>query len=44
VRQGDRTGALELRGRERSIGRIEMTYVTIPNFKGQAAVCAEGLQ
>ena len=44
LRQGDRTGALDLKGWERSIDRIEMTYVTIPNFKGQATVCAEGLQ
>jgi hypothetical protein len=44
LRQGDRTRALDLRGRGRSINRIEMTYVTIPNFKGQATVCAEGLQ
>jgi hypothetical protein len=44
VRQGDHTRPLDLRGRGRSINRIEMTYVTIPNFKGQARVCAEGLQ
>jgi hypothetical protein len=44
LREGDRTRALDLRGWERSIRRIEMTYVTIPNFKGQATVCAEGLQ
>jgi hypothetical protein len=44
LRQGDRTRPLDLRGWERSIDRIEMTYVTIPNFKGQATVCAEGLQ
>lgn len=44
LRQGDRTRPLDLQGRERSIDRIEMTYVTIPNFKGQATVCAEGLQ
>jgi hypothetical protein len=44
LREGDRTRPLELRGWERSIDRIEMTYVTIPNFKGQATVCAEGLQ
>jgi hypothetical protein len=43
IRQGDRTRPLDLRGRQRSIDRIEMTYVTIPNFKGQATVCAEGL-
>jgi hypothetical protein len=44
IRRGDRTRPLDLRGRERVIRRIEMTYVTIPNFKGQATVCAEGLQ
>jgi hypothetical protein len=44
IRQGDRTRPLDLRGWERSISRVEMTYVTIPNFKGQATVCVEGLQ
>jgi hypothetical protein len=44
IRQGERTRPLDLRGRERVIRRIDMTYVTIPNFKGQATVCAEGLQ
>jgi hypothetical protein len=44
LREGDRTRPLDLRGWERVIDRIEMTYLTIPNFKGQATVCAEGLQ
>jgi hypothetical protein len=44
LRQGDRTPPLDLRGWERSIDRIEMRYRTIPNFKGLARVCAEGLQ
>jgi len=44
IRQGDRTRPLDLRGWERAINRVEMTYVTIPNFKGQATVCVEGLQ
>jgi len=45
IRQGDRTRALELGGdRGRSIDRIDMVYRTIPNFKGLATVCAEGLQ
>jgi hypothetical protein len=44
LREGDRTRPLDLRGWQRSIDRIEMTYVTIPNFRGQATVCAEGLQ
>ena len=44
IRQGDRTQPLDLRGRERSIQRVEMVYRTIPNFKGLARVCVEGLQ
>jgi hypothetical protein len=44
IRQGDRTRPLDLRGWERAINRVEMTYRTIPNFKGLATVCVEGLQ
>ena len=44
IRQGDSTQPLDLRGRERSIQRVEMVYRTIPNFKGLARVCVEGLQ
>ena len=44
IRQGDTTRPLDLRGRERSIQRVEMVYRTIPNFKGLARVCVEGLQ
>ncbi|MBX9590786.1 MAG: hypothetical protein K2X43_15865 [Hyphomonadaceae bacterium] len=44
LRQGERTRPLELRGWERSIDRVDMTYRTIPNFKGIATVCVEGLQ
>jgi hypothetical protein len=44
IRQGERTRPLDLRGWERVIDRVEMTYLTIPNFKGQATVCVEGLQ
>jgi hypothetical protein len=43
LRQGDRTRPLDLRGRERAIDRIDLVYRTIPNFKGQATVCVEGL-
>ena len=43
IRQGERTRPLDLRGRERSIDRVEMVYRTVPNFKGQATVCVEGL-
>ena len=44
IRQGDHTQPMDLRGRERSIHRVEMVYRTIPNFKGLARVCVEGLQ
>jgi hypothetical protein len=44
IRQGERTRPLDLRGWERSIDRVELTYRTIPNFKGIATVCVEGLQ
>ena len=44
IRQGDRTGPLDLKGFERSIDRVDMVYRTIPNFKGLATVCVEGLQ
>jgi hypothetical protein len=44
IREGQRTRPLDLRGRGRIIDRIDLTYVTVPNFKGQARVCAEGLQ
>jgi hypothetical protein len=44
LRQGQRTRPLELRGWQRSIDRVDMVYRTIPNFKGLATVCVEGLQ
>ena len=44
IRQGERTRPLDLRGWERSIDRVDMVYRTVPNFKGQATVCVEGLQ
>jgi hypothetical protein len=44
LRQGEHTRPLDLRGWERSIDRVDMVYRTIPNFKGQATVCVEGLQ
>jgi hypothetical protein len=44
LRQGERTRPLDLRGFERFIRRVDMTYRTIPNFKGLANVCVEGLQ
>jgi len=44
IRQGERTRQLDLRGWERSIDRVDMVYRTVPNFKGLATVCIEGLQ
>jgi hypothetical protein len=44
IRQGQRTRPLDLRGWERAIHRVDMVYRTIPNFKGLANVCVEGLQ
>jgi Protein of unknown function (DUF2541) len=43
IRQGERTRPLDLAGRERAISQVDMTYRTIPNFKGMASVCVEGL-
>lgn len=43
IRQGERTRPLDLAGAERAISQVDMTYRTIPNFKGMATVCVEGL-
>jgi hypothetical protein len=44
IRRGERTRPLDLRGYERAIDRVDMVYRTVPNFKGLAKVCVEGLQ
>jgi hypothetical protein len=43
LRPGVPTRAIDLRGRERAIDRIEMVYQAQKNFKGRANVCVEGL-
>lgn len=43
IREGGETRPLDLKGRERSIDRIELLYRSKPNFKGKARVCALGL-
>jgi hypothetical protein len=43
IRSGDRTEALDLRGRDRAIERIDMTYRQRPDFRGNATICAQGL-
>jgi hypothetical protein len=44
LRQGGYTPPMDLRGWERAIDRVDMVYKTVPNFKGIATVCVEGLQ
>jgi hypothetical protein len=43
VRRGDRTEALDLKGRDRAIERINMVYRQRGEDRGRATVCAEGL-
>jgi hypothetical protein len=43
IRRGDRTDALDLKGRERAIDRINMIYRQRGEDRGRATVCAEGL-
>ena len=42
IRAGGRSGPLDLRGRDRSIDRIQMIYQSRPNFNGRARVCVDG--
>ncbi len=41
---GGETRAIDLVGDNRGIDRVEMIYRSIPNFKGTAEVCVDGLQ
>jgi hypothetical protein len=43
LRANSQTRALDLKGRERAIDRVEMAYKSRPSFKGVATVCVEGL-
>jgi len=43
IRDGGQTRALDLKGRDRAIDRVEMVYRAQPNFKGSAKVCVYGL-
>ncbi len=38
------TAPLDLRGGKRGLDRIEMIYRSQPSFRGQAAICVDGLQ
>jgi hypothetical protein len=43
IRAGGRTRAIDLKGRDRAIKEINMTYRAKPSFKGSAKVCVFGL-
>jgi hypothetical protein len=43
IRRGSRTGALDLKGRDRAIDRIDMVYRQRGDDRARATVCAEGL-
>jgi hypothetical protein len=43
IRRGDRTGPLDLKGRDRAIQRIDLVYRQRGEDRGRATVCAEGL-
>ena len=44
IREGGSSGALDLRGADRTIDRIELIYARVPNFRGRAVICADGRQ
>jgi hypothetical protein len=44
IRAGGQSGALDLRGRDRAIDRVEMIYEARRGFRGRAVVCVDGLQ
>ena len=43
VRNGSKTDAIDLKGRDRAIERVELTYRQRDDFNGRATVCVEGL-
>lgn len=43
IREGGQTRAIDLKGRDRFIDRVEMTYRAKPDFRGFAHVCVFGL-
>jgi hypothetical protein len=43
IRGGSKTDALDLKGRDRAIDRIDMVYRQRDDFSGRATVCVEGL-
>ena len=43
VRSGSKTDPIDLKGRDRAIDRIDLTYRQRDDFSGRATVCVEGL-
>ena len=43
IRSGSKTDALDLKGRDRAIERIDMTYRQRDDFRGRATICVVGL-
>jgi hypothetical protein len=43
LRPGSSSGALDLKGGDRQISRVDLVYRSRPDFRGQAEVCVEGL-
>jgi len=42
IAEGGSSGALDLRGRERAIERIQMIYARVTNWRGRARICVDG--
>jgi Protein of unknown function (DUF2541) len=42
IGEGKTSGALDLKGADRAIERIEMIYARVPNARGRARICVEG--
>jgi hypothetical protein len=43
IRDGGQSGPLDLKGRDRAIDSVDLTYRAKPSFKGSAKVCVSGL-
>lgn len=44
IKPNEDTRPIDLAGETRGIDRVEMIYKSVPNFKGKATVCVQGLQ
>jgi hypothetical protein len=44
IHAGRETDPLNLTDKERRIDRVELLYKTVPNPRGEAQICVEGLE